>query len=203
MRFPLAAIVVLSVTLPRVGEANPITLDSVPPTAADGRATGAGADAGSGPGSPSLFDATGDPILVLFSSNAFDPPGSHDKLRGAPRTGGIVFAPTGGPSFGSWGGVSGGSWGNGSNGGSSSGSFTLLSLGTQGPPPNSDAPPNPSFGFGPGPDFGFGVVNTLAFEPCCEEETPTVPEPATMLLVGGGLLIGLKRGARARSASAA
>ena len=201
MRVSIAAIVVLSVTLPRVGAANPITLESAPSAAADGRTTGASADAGSGPGYSSLFDTSGDPILLLYSSNAFESAGSHDKLRGGPRAGGVVFVPTFGPSFGSWSGVSGGSWGGGSNGGSSSGSFTLLSLGTQGPSPNSDPPPNPSFGFGPGPDAGFGVVNSLSFEPCCEDETPTVPEPATMLLIGSGLLLGLKRRVRSGLAS--
>lgn len=195
MRVPFAVIVMLSLAMPRVGEANPITLESVPP--------GAAGDAGAGPGYSSLFDASGDPILLLYSSNAFDPPGSRDKLRGGPRTGGIVFVPTGGPSMGSWSSVSGGSWGGGSNGGPPSGfgSFTLLSTGTQAPPPNQN-PPNPSFGFGPGPDFGFGASNTFSFEPCCEDETPTVPEPSAMLLLGSGLLLGLKRVMRSRSAAA-
>ena len=203
MRVPLAVIVVLSVTLPRVGEANPITLDSLPTgVTAEGVPT-ASADAGAGAGYSSLFDASGDPILQLYASNTFDPPGSHDKLRSGPGAGRIVFAPVGGPSLGSWGGFGGGSWGAGSNGGPSGfGSFTVLSFGTLGQPLNSDSPPAPSFGFGPGLDVGFGGVNTLSFEACCDDEIAVVPEPASMLLVGGGLLLGLKRAARSRAAAA-
>jgi hypothetical protein len=203
MRVPLAVIVVLSVTLPRVGEANPITLDSLPTGVTVEGVPTASADAGAGAGYSSLFDASGDPILQLYASNTFDPPGSHDKLRSGPGVGRIVFAPVGGPWLGSWGGFGGGSWGGGSNGGPSGfGSFTVLSFGTLGQPPNSDSPPAPSFGFGPGLDVGFGAVNTLSFEACCDDEIAVVPEPASMLLVGGGLLLGLKRAARSRSAAA-
>jgi PEP-CTERM motif-containing protein len=191
MRVPFAAIVVASVALlPRVGQANPITAESLPPSA----------DAGTGIGHSSLFDESGDPIFLLSSINAFDPPGGHDKLRGGPRPGGIVFVPTGGLSFGSWNGFGGGPSGGGSTGGGSSpgfGSLTLISLLTQGAPGNPGSPPN-----GLGPDFGFGSANTFSFEPCCEDETQAVPEPSMMLMFGGGLLLGLERVVRSRSRSA-
>jgi hypothetical protein len=74
----------------------------------DGRGSGA-PSADSGAGSSSLFDESGDPILLVTAFSSFDP-GSHGKLRGGPTGGGIVFVPVGGPASGnSWG--FGGPWG--------------------------------------------------------------------------------------------
>ena len=193
MRVPFAAIVVVSVALsPRVGEANPITPESMPPSASD-----ASADARAAAGYSSLSDG-GDLILLLSSFNVFDPPGEHGKLRGGPPGGGLVFTPIGGPSSGgSWPGFGGGSpWGGGAGGGQSSGlpgpgSFILLSSTTQNQGSGSDSGPTLPLELVLNLDFGSGP--TFSFESCCEDETPTVPEPATLFLLGGGVLLAVRR----------
>jgi hypothetical protein len=174
-------------------EASPITTESIPPAltaAADG-------------GSASLLDVSGDPLLVVAAVNAFEPPGAHDKLRGGPGQGGIVFTPTGG-SFGSWTGFGGGSpWGGPGGGpsGPAPGSFTLLSFSPQPPGADQTQNPDPNQGFPSSLNFGLESGPTFSCESSCEQNTTAVPEPSAIFLLASGVALGLRRAVARRSSA--
>lgn len=136
-------------------------------------------------GLPSLFDDTGDPLLLLSSFNSYGQFGGHGKLRGQGAgsfTSNNFFIP-----------FSGG-FGGGSGGGSGFGGPQTFNIHL------------PSFGPGSNPNPDVNLNFDLPFDQCWGTSCggvateQTVPEPSLLILVGPALAMAVRRARRKRAA---